>query len=108
MIKACSRGAHFINEYICWHKKEELCDCRKPKTGLLEMPYSNFNNYDKNMCWMIGDRATDIIAGKSFGIKTALLGPSVKKDMDVLKSLNIKPDYHGKDLRDFVKYILKS
>jgi histidinol phosphatase-like enzyme len=71
---------------------------------MLESAFSLYN-YDKNESWMIGDRATDIIAGHSFGLKTALLGPSVKNDVDILNKENIIPTYHGKDLRDFIKYI---
>jgi ribonucleotide monophosphatase NagD (HAD superfamily) len=56
---------------------------------------------------MVGDRATDIIAGYNFKLKTALLGPSVNSDLELLNNFNIKPDYHGVDLRDFVEEISK-
>jgi histidinol-phosphate phosphatase family protein len=101
---AKSQGASFFNECICFHKAQDNCLCRKPKTGLLEMAFGN-NNFDKNKSWMVGDRATDIIAGFNFGLQTALLGPSVKSDLEQLKSMNIIPVFQGLDIRDFVETI---
>jgi D-glycero-D-manno-heptose 1,7-bisphosphate phosphatase len=94
-----------FDTFACWHKSEDNCNCRKPKTGLLDQIFEKYPQYDKTKSWMVGDRATDVICGKSYGLKTALLGPSDESDMDVLKKLNITPTYIGKDLRDFVKLI---
>jgi D-glycero-D-manno-heptose 1,7-bisphosphate phosphatase len=94
-----------LESFMCFHKKEDNCNCRKPKTGLLEKAFTRYNNFRPKYSWMVGDRATDVIAGHTFGLNTALLGPSVDSDMDLLRSLNINPTYHGKDLRDFVKMI---
>jgi D-glycero-D-manno-heptose 1,7-bisphosphate phosphatase len=99
------RAGIFLDPCICLHRSEDNCDCRKPKIGLLEQAFKKYNNFQKNHSWMVGDRATDIIAGNNFELNTALLGPSVLNDMDTLKSLNIKPTYHGTDLRDFVQMI---
>lgn len=92
--------------FICFHRSEDNCECRKPKIGLLKYAFDMLGNelYRQNS-WMIGDRATDIIAGYNFGIKTALLGPSVPEDIEILNNFNIKPTYHGTDLQDFVKSI---
>lgn len=93
----------FLDHFICYHRKEDNCNCRKPKTGMLESIFRSYPYFNKNNSWVVGDRATDIIAGFNFGLNTALLGPSVASDLDKLNSLNIKPTYCGKDLRDFVK-----
>lgn len=87
-----------IDSFICLHKSEDNCICRKPKTGLLEQIYNKYN-FIKKDTWFVGDRATDIMAGNSFGLKTALLGPSVQKDIDLLQ--NLKINYHGNNLIDF-------
>lgn len=99
------RAGIFLDPCICLHRSEDNCDCRKPKMGLLEQAFKKYSNFQKKHSWMVGDRATDIIAGYNFGLNTALLGPSVLNDLDILNSLNIKPTYHGTDLRDFVNMI---
>ena len=94
-----------LDSFICHHRSEDSCQCLKPKTGLLKLAFYSYPEFNKNESWIVGDRATDIICGHTFGLKTALLGPSVESDMDILNNLNIKPTYHGTDLRDFVEMI---
>jgi D-glycero-D-manno-heptose 1,7-bisphosphate phosphatase len=100
------RSGVFLAPCICLHRAEDNCECRKPKTGLLEEAFRKYSSFNKKYSWMVGDRATDVIAGHNFGLKTALLGPSVIRDMDILKEKNILPTFHGKDLRDFVEHIM--
>lgn len=49
------------------------CDCRKPKPGMLLRAARNFN-IDLSQSWMVGDRESDIKAGKSAGCKTCFIG----------------------------------
>lgn len=49
------------------------CRCRKPGTGMFEMA-ERFYAVDRPRSWMIGDKLTDIQAGKNYGIHTALVG----------------------------------
>lgn len=49
------------------------CDCRKPKPGMLLKAAEDFN-IDLSQSWMIGDGENDILAGKSAGCRTALIG----------------------------------
>lgn len=49
------------------------CNCRKPKTGLIEDILSKYNIDIKNS-WMVGDSATDILCGKAVGLRTAFIG----------------------------------
>lgn len=48
------------------------CECRKPKSGML-VEASKKYNIDLSNSWMIGDRYTDIQAGKNVNCKTILL-----------------------------------
>jgi histidinol-phosphate phosphatase family protein len=61
---------HFdlAHSYMCTHKNDDNCECRKPRTGLLELTAS-----PKNSTTLVGDRWTDVAAGKSIGWKTILL-----------------------------------
>ena len=63
-------------EYFCPHYSEGAiekykinCNCRKPKTGMLEQAAKDFN-LDLKKCWMIGDSISDILAGKNAGCRT--------------------------------------
>jgi len=70
------RGITITAEYFCPHHIEGTipeyktdCDCRKPKTGMLEQAAKEFE-LDLKLCWMIGDTPSDIQAGKNVGCKT--------------------------------------
>ncbi len=66
--------------YVCPHEISK-CNCRKPRTGLLEMANSKYN-LDKSVSWIIGDRNSDIQCGKNFGISTiAINNPSLNADL---------------------------
>jgi histidinol-phosphate phosphatase family protein len=100
-----SASGKILGSYVCFHKKEDLCSCRKPKTGLLEQSFINHPNNTIEDSWMVGDRATDIIAGHSFNLNTAWLGLPISDDNSLLNSQNILPTFRGNDLRDFVRYL---
>lgn len=79
-------GAYLDGVYYCPHhpdkgfagEVEELkivCECRKPKAGLLLQAAKDFN-IDLSQSWMIGDSENDVLAGRNAGCKTALIGES--------------------------------
>jgi len=47
------------NVYLCPHAPDENCNCRKPKTGMIEQALSDFDIDLKNS-WLIGDKNSDI------------------------------------------------
>ncbi len=100
-----SEGAIIRSSNICFHKKEDDCKCRKPKTGMLEVAFSS-GVYDKKISWMIGDMWSDCVAGHSFGLNTALLSKlDLHKQMEILKEQNISPTFNSIDLRDFANFL---
>jgi D-glycero-D-manno-heptose 1,7-bisphosphate phosphatase len=62
-------GVFLSGDYHCPHSPEKNCNCRKPKTGMLEEATKHFN-LDLKKCWMIGDHLSDIQTGKNAGCKT--------------------------------------
>jgi D,D-heptose 1,7-bisphosphate phosphatase len=52
--------------YICPHRPDENCSCRKPKTGLFIQAIKELGIVPEKS-WMIGDRETDIQAGQKIG-----------------------------------------
>ena len=58
--------------YYCLHGKQAGCECRKPQTGLFKQAAENLK-FDKARTYFIGDKATDVEAGKKFGLRTILV-----------------------------------
>lgn len=55
--------------YYCPHSPADNCECRKPKTGMLEQACSE-HEVDLGRSFVIGDSPGDINMGKSFGVRT--------------------------------------
>jgi D-glycero-D-manno-heptose 1,7-bisphosphate phosphatase len=71
--------------YYCPHYSlSEKCICRKPGTLMIEKAISRFR-IDKNTSYFIGDRDTDMEAGKSSGLKTI----KVKANQDMSSLINM-------------------
>jgi D-glycero-D-manno-heptose 1,7-bisphosphate phosphatase len=87
--------------YFCPHGKGDKCKCRKPETGLLEIA-ANDLNLDLPGSYMIGDKTSDIEAGRRMGCKTILI-KTAKPD----KEFDVKPDYVAVDLLDAANFILE-
>ena len=58
--------------FPCTHTEADLCDCRKPKPGLLRQAAKKFN-LDLPRCWMIGDSRADVEAGMMVGAETIFI-----------------------------------
>lgn len=98
-------GAYLDGVYYCPHHPDKgfageieelkiVCECRKPKAGLLLEAAEDFN-IDLSQSWMIGDSENDVLAGRNAGCKTALIG-----ETDYGQNLQVT------SLFDFVKEIL--
>lgn len=55
--------------FVCPHLPTDLCICRKPNVGLFK-DASIFYYIDFTRSYMVGDKATDILAGFNAGLKT--------------------------------------
>lgn len=103
-------GAYIDAIYYCFHHPEAKikryrvdCNCRKPKPGMFKRAKKELN-IDLKHSFLIGDKLSDIEAGKSAGCKTIMVrtGYGVQE----LKSREITCDYAANDLYDAVEYIL--
>ena len=68
-------GVRLSGAFYCFHAPSEQCVCRKPSPGLLFNAARDLN-LDLEASYMIGDRASDIEAGRRAGCKTVLLNSS--------------------------------
>jgi rfaE bifunctional protein nucleotidyltransferase chain/domain len=58
--------------YMCPHTPEDNCNCRKPKIGMFLEAKKDFG-LDLNRCFYVGDKTSDIEAGRRAGCKTILV-----------------------------------
>ena len=56
--------------YFCPCLEGDNCNCRKPKTGMLEKAKLDFPEIIIKNSFLIGDSESDIKAGNKFGLKT--------------------------------------
>jgi imidazoleglycerol-phosphate dehydratase / histidinol-phosphatase len=63
-----SQGITFEAEFICPHLPSDGCNCRKPRTGLLD-EYLKANPLDALHSYVIGDRDSDLELAKNLGIQ---------------------------------------
>lgn len=96
--------------YYCPHhptagigKYRRKCDCRKPKTGLLEHAVRDYPT-DMDLSWMIGDNKSDIEAGAAFGVRTILVRTGYGKQLE-LENYG-KYDYIADNLYQAVEIVL--
>lgn len=87
-------GAFIDGLYFCPHHPDKgfegevleykcICDCRKPKPGLLFQAAEDFN-IDISQSIMIGDTESDIVAGTAAGCKECCLITSQSSLLDCI------------------------
>ena len=67
-----SIGGHLDGLYICPHKPDDLCRCRKPQPGML-LEIANDFNADLKETYFIGDSLRDIEAAQQVGALPVLV-----------------------------------
>lgn len=60
-------GGQVDGVYVCPHKPDDKCFCRKPKPGLL-LQAAHELSLDLQRSWMIGDAWSDVQAGQRAGV----------------------------------------
>jgi histidinol-phosphate phosphatase family protein len=101
-----AEGIVFDGWYYCPHVTADGCDCRKPHPGLLRRAAGELG-IDPAASFMVGDRATDILAGQRAGCRTALLiGPTLPDLTEAPP--DVTPDFVGASLADAAAWIMKT
>jgi D-glycero-D-manno-heptose 1,7-bisphosphate phosphatase len=92
-----------VPEYTC------VCECRKPKTGLIDEACAAFD-IDLPNSYVIGDRYTDIELAHRAGLKGILVKTGYGRgDIEyVLPHVAKGPDHIAEDLLDAVHWLLKN
>ena len=74
IVERLRRDGHIDADYVCWHRAEDDCECRKPRPGLLRRAMADFPDAAHTL-WMVGDRPSDHQAGMAVGARTVGITP---------------------------------
>ena len=90
-------GIRFEKIFVCPHHTNDICSCRKPKTGLVDR-FLKQNKIDESHSFVLGDRNTDVTFAKNIGLRSVQYSSRNKS----------KAEYHTADMLDACRYIARS
>jgi D-glycero-D-manno-heptose 1,7-bisphosphate phosphatase len=101
-------GARLDAIYYCPHTSADGCDCRKPKTGMLERAAKE-HTLDLNRSVVIGDRQADIELARRAGARGILVRTGYGEGEYLWNAAKwpFQPDFVAADLADAVHWILR-
>jgi len=85
-------GARIDRFYVCPHPASAECDCRKPKVGLF-LRAARELGIDLGRSVMVGDRLSDIAAGRNAGCRQSFLVRNGGWGERTLAELSSPPDF---------------
>ena len=88
--------------YFCPHTPEDDCDCRKPRTGLLEQAAGELG-FCAREGFVIGDKPCDIDLGKAVGAITVLVRTGYGAEYE--SAGTVSPDFIADDLLEAAEWI---
>ena len=97
-------GASVAGSYICWHRAEDGCSCRKPKPGLLLQAIAAHGA--GGSAWMVGDGVTDVEAANAAGVQAAFVGGTKCDVCRVLTDRGAAAAWRGDGLDGFARFLL--
>ncbi len=87
-----SKGGRIDGIYICPHKPEDGCDCRKPRPGLLYRA-AHDHQIDLERSILIGDSMVDIEAAQAVGMPAVLINSTSDDSNNRHHYLNARTSY---------------
>lgn len=87
--------------YLCFHRSEDHCECRKPKPYFLHEAARDFD-VDLTASWMVGDQDSDLLCGRAAGCRVALM----ENPQSANKRGKVEPDLRVRDLAELAKALL--
>jgi D-glycero-D-manno-heptose 1,7-bisphosphate phosphatase len=101
-------GARLDAVYYCPHTSADGCDCRKPKTGMLEQA-AREHVIDLHRSFVIGDRHGDIELARRAGASSILVRTGYGEGEYLWNAPKwlFQPDFVAADLADAVHWILR-
>lgn len=101
-------GGRIDGIYYCPHVAEDACDCRKPKTGMLDRA-AREHTLDLKRSFVVGDQASDIQVGFNAGMRSILVRTGYGEGEYAWRASTwaVQPDYVAATLTDAVDWILR-
>lgn len=87
--------------YVCFHRSEDSCECRKPKPYFLHEATREFD-VDLRASWMVGDQDSDLLCGRAAGCRVALM----ENPQSANKRGRVEPDLRVRDLSELADALL--
>lgn len=89
---------------FCPHSEEERCECRKPNVKNFKDAERKYQLH-REKCWVIGDKTSDIAAGRRGGYRTILVQTGYAgKDAKYPDT----PDFSAENLLEAAKIIMEN
>jgi len=112
-IRLAKDGAQIDAIYYCPHHPEgvipeytSVCGCRKPGTDMIARGAAEFD-IDFADSFLVGDKSTDILAGKRMGLRTVLIqGSADRAAEERTPEDEAAPDFIARDLAEAITYFL--
>ena len=96
-----SNGADCSLILVCPHEKG-ACECRKPELGLFRQAQTLMPEIDFESSVVIGDSASDIVAGNSLGCASYLVADETRRDRILAENPEIRIAGWAPSLLDLV------
>jgi D-glycero-D-manno-heptose 1,7-bisphosphate phosphatase len=93
-------GVDLTSYHYCLHTPQDKCECRKPMPGMILDAIREFD-LDIENSFMIGDKESDLLAGRNAGCRTIHIAFTDNEDVDLQYA-----DFRAKDWWDIKRYIL--
>jgi len=97
-------GVQIDRYYVCPHYPDDNCDCRKPKPKFI-LDAAREYGLDLSHSFTIGDRTSDLQAGRNAGTKTILV--LTGGGQETLAKHEVAPDYIAQDIAVAADWILQ-
>lgn len=109
-----AKGVAFAAVEYCPHHPEgtveryrTVCGCRKPSPGMAEKVLGRLGNPTSYTMWMVGDKMSDVLMGRSLRAKTILVatgyGDSERREGE---RRGLRPDAFLPSIREAAEWIL--
>lgn len=102
-----AHGARLSGIDLCPHHPDDACDCRKPRAGMI-LRAAERHGFDLARSFMVGDKRSDLIAGRNAGCQTVLVltgyGGAERLRCE---GIGERPDWIAADLLDATRWIME-
>jgi len=77
-----AHGGHIDEVYVCPHRPDEGCACRKPHVTMIKQAAERFS-LDLSQCFFVGDKCSDLESAHKAGVTGVLVMSSVYSEAAV-------------------------